>query len=104
MPRDNVVNRPWVGKLGGPGRNGAAGGVKTKDFLPKGDTGGNEYAQPVVPPIPEQGLKSKSSKHRERRKQMSMQPGMSLNWIHYVLLARTFAPFNVQDKIKNYNN
>ena len=76
VPRDNVVNRPWVGKLGGSGRNGSAGGIKPRDFPPKSDTGGNEYAQPVVPPIPDQSGRSKSSKHRERRKQMSMQHGV----------------------------
>ena len=76
VPRDNVVNRPWVGKLGGPGRNGAAGGVKPRDFLPKNDAGGNEYAQPIVPSNADQGQKSKSNKHRERRKQLSMQHGI----------------------------
>ena len=81
VPRDNVVNRPWVGKLGGASRNGVAtGGVKTKEYIPKNDAaGGNEYAipQPVIgPPNLDQAPKSKSSKHRERRKQMSMQHGM----------------------------
>ena len=63
--------------MGGSGRNGSAGGVKTREFLPKSDTAGNEYAQPipVVPANPDQAVKSKSSKHRERRKQLSMQHG-----------------------------
>ena len=85
MPRDNVVNRPWVGKLGGPGRNGAAGGVKPRDFHPKNEAGGNEYAQPIIPPNSDQGQKSKSSKHRERRKQLSMQHGKFMNHLsHFV--------------------
>ena len=85
VPRDNVVNRPWVGKLGGPGRNGAAGGVKPRDFHPKNEAGGNEYAQPIIPPNPDQSQKSKSSKHRERRKQMSMQHGKFMNHLsHFV--------------------
>ena len=77
VPRDNVVNRPWVGKLGAAGRNGAAGGVKVKEYMAKADAGGNEYAQPIVPANSDQGTRpTKSSKHRERRKQISLQQGL----------------------------
>ena len=78
VPKDNVVNRPWVGRLGGASRNGSAGGNKSRDFIPKSDTVGNEYAIPQIPPNMDQGSKPKSSKHRERRKQMSMQQGISI--------------------------
>ena len=79
VPRDNVVNRPWVGKLGAAGRNGAVGGLKaSRDYMAKGDIGGNEYAQPIVPVTSSQDLKpTKASKHRERREQMAMQQGTS---------------------------
>ena len=83
VPKDNVVNRPWVGRLGGASRNGSAGGNKSRDFIPKSDTGGNEYAIPQIPPNMDQGSKPKSSKHRERRKQMSMQQGIPIVFLSY---------------------
>ena len=62
--------------MGGASRNGAAGGLKARDHLVKDDVGGNEYAQPIAPVNLEKSNRpTKNNKHRERRKQMSMQQG-----------------------------